>query len=59
MPQFEFTFTDQSTLGVNAPDAAAALQHVNKLLQRAEALDDPKGEYYGKKLASTTPKQTK
>lgn len=59
MATFEFTFTDGSTLPVNAPDAGAALTHVNKLVSRAEALEDKTDPLYGKKLATTTPKQIK
>ena len=49
MPTFQFTFTDTSTLQVNAPDPAAAKAHVDHLLAESKFVDNG---YKGKALAS-------
>lgn len=54
MPLYEFTFTDTTTIQVNAPDADGARRHVEKLLAKADALDDTASPYHGKALASGT-----
>ena len=55
MPTFEFTFTDTSTIQVNAPDAAGATEHVNTLLTLAKHTDQ-NADLKGKALAGTTPR---
>lgn len=58
MPQFEFTFTDQSTITVIAPDAVAARKHVDTLLTIAtHTPQNP--ELKGKAIGNATPKQIK
>ena len=58
MPQYEFTFTDQSTIAVNAPDPVAARKHVDALLTIAtHTPQNP--ELKGKAVASATPKVLK
>lgn len=58
MATFEFTFTDESTIRVNAPDAVAARTHVDTLLTLAQHTDQNK-ELKGKAIASATPKTLK
>ena len=54
MPTFQFTFTDTSTLTVNAPDAKAAEEHVATLLTLAKHTDQSP-ELKGKALAGGAP----
>lgn len=58
MPTFEFTFTDESTIKVNAPDAVAARTHVDTLLTLAQHTSQ-NAELKGKAVASATPKVVK
>lgn len=54
MAIFEFTFTDESTIRVNAPNAVDARKHVDTLLTLATHTTQ-NAELKGKAVASATP----